>query len=120
MHETMVAKSLLSLISDEAGKHGARPARARISCGSLYAINDEVLRFAFEAISRDTPCEGLELRIEHKPIRGRCARCGNSFDVEFSRPQCPNCGEEDFEMLPDAPLVLEEIEFDTEASNAEG
>ncbi len=29
-------------------------------------------------------------------------------------PKCPKCGSEDFDLLPDAPLLLEQIEFQTE------
>lgn len=111
MHETMVAQSLLAAISAEAAKQDAKPVGARISCGGLYAINDEALCFAFEAIAKGTVCKGMQLEIEHKPIRGRCRNCNKSFDIEVSRPRCPKCESEDFELLPDAPLLLEEIEF---------
>ena len=114
MHETMVAQSLLATISDEAIKHNAKPVGAKISCGMLNPVNDEALRFAFEAISKDTACEGMKLQVEHKPLQARCKNCGREFDVELSFPECPNCGSGDFELLPDAPLVLEEIEFQTE------
>lgn len=114
MHETMIAESLFTTISDEAAKLGAKPVSAKISCGTLNAINDEVLDFAFEAITKGTLCEGMDLYIDHKPIQGKCKNCQERFDIEFSRPMCPQCGSEDFEMLPDAPLILEEIEFQEE------
>ena len=114
MHETMVAKSLLAAISREAAKHNAKPVVAKISCGTLYAVNDELLRFAFDAIARETPCEGVRLEIEHKQMQGRCRNCNETFDVELSRPRCPACAAEDFELLPDPPLVLEQIELQTE------
>ena len=128
MHEMMVAESLLRTISNEAVKRNLKPLGAKISCGTLYAINDEALCFAFEAIARDTPCEGVKLQIEHKPIRGQCKNCGETFDVKLdtpfahtskdktppSQPSCPKCACEQFDLLPDAPLLLEEIEFQTE------
>jgi len=114
MHEMMVAQSLLATISKEAVKHNAKPLSAKISCGMLNPVNDEVLHFAFEAIAKDTPCEGVSIQVEHKPLRAQCKDCSRDFNVEFSQPRCPECGGEDFELLPDAPLVLEEIEFQTE------
>jgi len=114
MHEMMVAESLLAAISAEAEKQNAKPVNAGISCGMLNAINDEVLCFAFEAIAKGTDCEGMKLHIEYKPMRGRCKNCNESFDVELSHPICPKCSSGDFELLPDAPLLLEEIEFVTE------
>ena len=114
MHETMVAQSLLATISAETAKQNAKPVGARISCGMLNAINNETLCFAFEAIAKGTSCEGIKLEIEHKPMRGQCKNCNESFNVVFSCPSCPKCGSEEFDLLPDAPLMLEEIEFETE------
>jgi len=114
MHETMVAQSLLEAISDEAAKLNAKPVSAKISCGMLSAVNDEILRFAFEAIAEETPCEGMKLQIEHKPLRAKCKSCSRDFDVDLSRPSCSECEGKDFELLPDASLLLEEIEFETD------
>ena len=114
MHEMMVAQSLFATISNETAKQKARPVGAKISCGTLYAINDELLSFAFEAITKGTSCEGMKLQVEHKPIQGRCKNCNEIFELEVSHPSCSKCGTEDFELLPDAPLILEEIEFETE------
>ncbi len=113
-HETMVAENLLAAISQEAAKQNAKPVTAKISCGKLYAVNDETLCFAFDAIAKGTPCEGMKLQIEHKPIQARCKKCSEIFDADISSPKCSNCGSEDFELLPDAPLLLEEIEFQPE------
>ena len=114
MHETMVAQSLMEIIVAEAAKHKAKPMSAKISCGTLNPVNDEVLRFAFEAVTKDTSCEGVELQIEHKPMRARCNDCGREFEVELSDPACPVCETGTFELLPDAPLIIEEISFQTD------
>lgn len=114
MHETMVAESLLTTISTESKKQNAKPVWAKISCGMLNAINDEVLRFAFEAIAKGTPCEGMKLEIEHKPIQGKCRNCGEIFSFELCRPKCPKCESKEFDLFPDAPLMLEKIELEME------
>lgn len=114
MHETMVAQSLMEIIAEQAAKNNAKPVAAKISCGMLNPVSDEILRFAFEAIAKDTPCEGVKLQVEHKPILARCMNCDRNFDVELLRPECPKCSGDDFELQPDAPLILEEIEFQTE------
>jgi hydrogenase nickel incorporation protein HypA/HybF len=114
MHEMTVAQSLIEIISDEAAKNNAKPISVKISCGTLNPVNDEVLGFAFDAIAKDTLCEGVKLHVEHKPIRARCKNCDRKFDVNLSCPECPKCHGADFELQPDAPLILEEIEFQTE------
>ena len=114
MHETAVAQGLIDAILQEAEKQNARPTRAKMSCGQLNAVNDEVLCFAFEAIAQGTTCEGMTLEIEHKPIQARCRACDRTFFVDLTAARCPHCGSDDFELLPDAPLVLDEIEFEKE------
>ena len=114
MHETVIAESLLATISAESKKQKAKPLWAKISCGMLNAINDEILGFAFEAISKGTPCEGMKLQIEHKPMQCRCKKCDEISNFEICQPKCPKCGSSEFDLLPDAPLILEEIEFETE------
>ncbi len=112
MHETAVAQSLVEIIAQEARSRHAKPVRAKMSCGELNAINDEALSFAFEAIAAGTACEGAKLQIEHKPLQAKCKTCGRVFAVDFSNVKCPDCGGSDFELLPDAPLLLEAIEFE--------
>ncbi len=114
MHEATVAQSVIMAISAEAKKQNARPVAARISCGVFNGVNDEVLRFAFEAIGKGTICEGVKLDIEQKPIQARCKKCDSIFTFELHEPGCPKCRGDDFELLPDAPLLLEEIEFEEE------
>jgi hydrogenase nickel incorporation protein HypA/HybF len=112
MHEAMVAQSVLAAISAEAKKQKAKPVAAKISCGVFNAVNSDALRFAFEAISKGTACEGLKLAIEQKPIQARCKICDDTFAFDLHEPKCPKCRRDDFELLPDEPLILEEIEFE--------
>jgi len=120
MHEMTVAQSLVEVILQEAEKRQGKPIRAKMSCGQLNAVNDEVLSFAFDALVQGTPCEGTKLEIEHKALQGKCRGCGHTFAVELSDTTCPNCKSEDFELLPDAPLILEEIEFEEGTDDEEG
>ena len=114
MHETAVAQSIFETILAETIKQNAKPVRAKISCGMLTVLNDELLFEAFEAIAGTTVCEGMKLEIEHKPIRGQCKDCNEIFEFDISHPACSKCDGKDFVLLPDEPLVLETIEFQVE------
>ena len=112
MHEATIAQYVLSAISAEAKKQKARPVSAKITCGTMSGVNAEAVCFAFDAISKGTICEGVKIRVEQKPIQARCSKCNESFNFELHEPVCPKCRCDNFELLPDAPLMLEEIEFD--------
>ena len=112
MHETIVARSVLATITAETQKLTARPLTAKISCGQLNPINDEALNFAFEIAAKGTPCEGIKLNVVHIPLRSTCKKCGETFDFDIYSSGCTACGSTDFTIAPDAPLLLEEIEFE--------
>ena len=112
MHETAIAESVLATILEQAQKQKSRPISACISCGQFNRINEEVMRFAFEAASAGTLCEGMRLLIRHIPLRATCRQCKITFEFEVHHPVCSACGSEQFDFLPDAPLLLEEIEFE--------
>ena len=112
MHETLVAQDLIHTIKAESAKADAKPISATISCGQLNPINDESLNFAFDLAAKDTICDGLKLHIKHIPLKATCRNCGTDFDFDLYSPDCSGCGQGDFEIAPDAPLLLEEIEFE--------
>ena len=114
MHEAVIAQGLIKAIEREADKQNARPLSAKITCGVLNAVNDDVLTFAFSAICQGTVYETMKLEIEHKPLQGHCNKCDETFDIELKKPFCPDCGSDSFELLPEEPITLQAIEFDTE------
>ena len=112
MHEMMVAQSILSTIRHEAAKVGAKPIRAKISCGQLNPINDEALNFAFEAAAKGTECEGMKIEVVHIPLKSTCKNCGNESDFDIYSSGCGKCQSTDFTIGSDAPLMLEQIELE--------
>ena len=114
MHETVLATQIYKLLLAETAKYPQKPITAKISCGAFAAVNDELLSEAFDAVIKGTGIEHLKLKIEHKPLQGLCGKCKQKFNLDLSNLKCSFCGCEDFQLLPDAPVMLEEIEFETE------
>ena len=112
MHETMVAESILNTIIAQTEQVNARPISAVISCGQFNALNDEVMNFAFETAAAGTTCEGMKLEIKHIPLRAKCKQCEAVFEFDVYRPACSQCECMKFDFEPDAPLLLETIEFE--------
>ena len=112
MHEMSVAESLVETITQEAEKANAKPICATISCGQLNPINEEVMQFAFEVVTRETVCEGMDIKVVHVPWRAVCRECSEAFEFDVYSPKCPKCEGNKFDLEEDAPLLLNEIEFD--------
>lgn len=111
MHELAVAEALLEQILQIAKDRPDRPAVAKISCGQLNAVNPEALSFAFDVLAKGTRCQGMKITVDIKPIKMCCNGCGLTYLWDESRDGCPACGGDDTRVMPDAPLVLESVEF---------
>ena len=119
MHEAMIAENTLETVlaqtKSRAGPLGAgRVVRVVISCGQINALNDEAMQFAFEVAAAGTICKGAKLEIKHIPLKGVCKGCDSEFEFDLYDPKCPKCGKSEFSIGEDAPLLLEEIEFEEE------
>ena len=112
MHETVVAQSIFETILQHANELGKKPVSTKMSCGQLNPINDEVMNFAFEAAAKGSVCEGMTLHIEHIPLKAKCNECGEVFSFDIYAGGCTKCQSMDIKFEPDAPLLLEEIEFE--------
>jgi hydrogenase nickel incorporation protein HypA/HybF len=53
----------------------------------------DALNFGWEAITKGTGWESIQLVIERLPRRNRCDTCGNEFPVtDYLHLDCPRCG----------------------------
>ena len=69
--------------------------RVRMVVGELSAVEPELLRFAWEAVTDGGPDEGARLEVDWRPARQICQECG---EVAERAPGswlrlCPRCDE---------------------------
>lgn len=93
MHEMSIVNSVLEAVRVEAARHPAcHPSKVGLRIGELAAVDPEALRFCFEALTRETDLESLELEIEIRARRHRCLACSTEFNVKDYNFTCPQCG----------------------------
>lgn len=93
MHEMGIANSVLEAVRAETARYpGTYAAKVSLRIGEVAAIDPEALRFCFEALTRETDLESLELEITACPRRHRCMKCGEDFVVHDYDVRCPQCG----------------------------
>ncbi len=101
MHELSVATELyLGLRAELDERGGGRLLVAAITVGELAAIEPDLLRFAWEAVTAESCDQGARLEIEWRTVIQRCPACGPIAErVSGSWMRlCPSCK---------APLQLE-------------
>jgi len=103
MHEFSIAAAIVESVQGFAEKQRAsRIIEVRLTIGEFTHVEQEQLRFCFEAITKDTVLEGAALEIESSDAAVRCPHCGYAGPPKYwdgalaatSVPtlQCPACG----------------------------
>jgi hydrogenase nickel incorporation protein HypA/HybF len=88
-----IAHSVLEAVRTEMLRYpGTYPTKVCVRIGELTAIDEESLRFCFDAMCHDTELESLKLEVEICPRRHRCVACRQEFTVRHYEFICPQCG----------------------------
>jgi hydrogenase nickel incorporation protein HypA/HybF len=121
MHEMGIANSVLEAVRTEASRHpDNRPVKVGLRIGELAAIDQESLRFCFEALTARTDLDGLQLEIEFRPRRHHCPACRTDFVVHDYHFQCPGCHSLTSECVSGDELELTFLELEQYESSAAG
>jgi hydrogenase nickel incorporation protein HypA/HybF len=113
MHEMGIANSVLEAVRTEMGLHpGTYPCKVGVRIGEMAAIDQDALRFCFEAIILETDLGSLELGIEFCPRRHRCQVCGREFRVRDYDSHCPQCASPETTCISGDELELAYLEVE--------
>ena len=103
MHEFSIAASIVeSVLAFAEKQRAARVVEERLTIGEFTHIEQEQLRFCFQAITKDTVLEDSALEIETSDAAVRCPHCGYAGPPKYWEGalsaalvptlQCPGCG----------------------------
>ena len=93
MHELSLAENVMRIIEDEAITQQFRRVRSvTLEIGKLAAVEPEAMRFAFDAVTRDTLAAGARLELIETPGQGSCADCAATVAMDEVLVLCPQCG----------------------------
>jgi hydrogenase nickel incorporation protein HypA/HybF len=94
VHELSATQGVLQIALDAAAGAGARRVLGiDIVIGELTSMVDDSVQFYFEALSRDTPAAGAQLRFRREPAVASCSSCGHRAEVRPPLlPVCEVCG----------------------------
>ena len=93
MHEMSLAESVLQIIEDAAQQQGfTRVRTVWLEIGQLACVDQESLRFSFDAVMRDSIAQQAQLEIINVAGHGRCELCAREVAIAALYEACPNCG----------------------------
>ncbi len=95
MHELGLVTEVYKICRASLETHGEGRIRSvRLAVGELSAVEPELLRFAWEAVTAEGADEGADLVVEWHVARQRCPACGEEkprASGDWLRV-CPDCG----------------------------
>ncbi len=121
MHEMGIAGAVLEAVRKECVRYpGAVPCKVGLRVGELAAVDQEALRFCFEALTKETELEPLQLEVEFCPRRHRCRACGAEFTVKEYEFTCPACAARESDCIGGDELELAYLEVEEHEPSAAG
>ncbi|MBF0406074.1 MAG: hydrogenase maturation nickel metallochaperone HypA [Candidatus Riflebacteria bacterium] len=92
MHEVGLAGSILKISLEAVGDSGAEKITSvRVKIGKYSGVEPESLRFAFDALSRDTLAEKAELVVDVPATVLQCGSCSAEYQTEDFPFLCNVC-----------------------------
>ena len=118
MHEMSIAGAIVATALKHAGD--GRVTSVRVRAGRLRQVVPDSLRFYFEIVTRDTPCEDARLELIEVEPRLCCHACGREWEPLFPSFRCPDCASADVSVLAGEELEVESIEVEERESACTG
>lgn len=111
MHESSIARQLLSAVLDRAPVDG-RVRAARGWVAETEALSPESLALHFAAHAQGTRAEGARLDLRVVRIDARCRGCGAIYTPDHHLLLCPRCGDVEADLLGTEGIGLDALEVD--------
>ncbi len=93
MHETVIASSLLKIVTEEAIKQNKNLCidEIHIKVGLLNCIEPETVKGCFEILAENTAAQKAKIFIERIPLTGFCHDCKKNISINKRHFACPLC-----------------------------
>jgi hydrogenase nickel incorporation protein HypA/HybF len=113
MHEQSIVESLIALALENAEKAKAsKILRIYVVVGELSGVVEESVNFYFSFLSKDTIAAQASLFFMHIPAQLRCRNCNTVFVPENLDFHCPNCKEQQIEIIGGRELYIDSMEVE--------
>jgi hydrogenase nickel incorporation protein HypA/HybF len=111
MHEMSLAEGILQIVEDTARANASAQVRAVVlEIGRLSHVEEQALRFCFDAVTRGSVADGARLDVLATPGRAWCMPCGESVALERLGDACPLCGSYQLQVTHGEEMRVKEIE----------
>ena len=113
MHEFDITQNILSITLEKANANQAKKvAKINLTIGELSGIVSDCVQFYFDFLSKDTIAAEAELCFNQPPIKLQCRNCSITFSPIDLNWACPNCQEQNVEIVSGRECYVDSIEVE--------
>jgi len=113
MHELSIASTILERARAASQQNGgARVTKIGLRIGEISGVEADALTFGIEALSKDTPLQGVTLDVEFCKRKQRCTACATEFEHEGFVASCPTCHGDQSECIAGKELDVKFFELE--------
>ncbi|MCP4051255.1 MAG: hydrogenase maturation nickel metallochaperone HypA [bacterium] len=113
MHELSIITAIFNIIEKVSLDNNLKTVhKVHLKIGKMRQVIPDMLKFAFDAVSKDTIAENAELLITYIPIIMKCKSCLCKFEVNENIYICPSCDQTDLEALSGQEVLVDSLEGD--------
>jgi hydrogenase nickel incorporation protein HypA/HybF len=111
MHELTVVSNIFKIILESAENNNLNKiSKISLKVGRQRHLAPDLMKFAFESVSKNTIAAGAVMIIEKIDIKMECRTCGFNFIVKNNTYLCIKCGSASLKTLSGQDLLIESIE----------
>ncbi len=111
MHEMSIAQSVFDIVQEEMARHGVEELKViNLAVGKMAAVVPQHLNMCFGMLADNTNLAGTVLNIRETPLKYSCMACGHIFTSEDMKFNCPECNEENPDLIGGKELTIENME----------
>lgn len=111
LHELSLTENVLQIIEDAAEHQKfSRVKTVWLEIGLLACVQQESLRFYFDAITRDTVAHQAQLIVIQVAGLGWCEQCTCEVPLTTRYDPCPHCGQYGLKIIHGEEMRVKEIE----------
>ncbi|MBN0986015.1 MULTISPECIES: hydrogenase maturation nickel metallochaperone HypA [Amphritea] len=113
MHEMSICEGIIQVLEEQAAsQHYQRVKTVWLEIGPLAMVENDALRFCFDAVTRNSLAEGARLEIIELPGLAWCLECARSVTITKRYDACSECGSYQLQVTQGEELRIKELEVE--------
>ena len=113
MHEMSICEGIIQVLEEQAQEQGYNRVKSVwLEIGPLAMVENDALRFCFDAVTRNTLAEGAALEIIDLPGQAWCLQCAKTVEIRKRYDACSGCGSFQLQVTQGEELRIKELEVE--------